>query len=75
MSRDHRTCPFCDAVAGADPFSDLGSLSRDELRATITALNADEVLVSYHRWLLHRRIDRLRAELVNRLRRDLPPEP
>ena len=74
MSRDDRTCPFCDAIAGADPFSDLGSLSRDELRSTVRTLSAEEVLVSYHRWLLHRRIDALRAELVNRLRRDLPPD-
>ena len=50
-------------------FPDLGSLSDQELKDLIAALTKEEVEVSYQRRILHGKIDILRAELVNRLRR------
>ncbi|MCD6726260.1 MAG: hypothetical protein LT070_03375 [Solirubrobacteraceae bacterium] len=52
-----------------DTFPDLGSLDDDELKAYIDRLTAEETEVSYRRRILHGKIDILRAELVNRLRR------
>ena len=51
-------------------FPELGRLDGDSLRALIRTLEDDEHRVSYHRRLLHGRIDILRAELVNRMRRE-----
>ena len=48
---------------------DLDSLSDQELRDLIRDLMEDEREVSYRRRILHGKIDILRAELVNRLRR------
>ena len=48
---------------------DLGSLSDDELKRLIEQLEEEERDVSYRRRLLHGKIDILRAELVNRLRK------
>ena len=52
-----------------DTFPDLGSLSDQELKDLIKQLTAEEMEVSYKRRILHGKIDILRAELVNRLRR------
>ena len=48
---------------------DLGTLSDQELRDLIRELMHEEHEVSYRRRILHGKIDILRAELVNRLRR------
>jgi hypothetical protein len=52
-----------------DTFPDLGSLSDQELKDLINDLTAEEVEISYKRRILHGKIDILRAELVNRLRK------
>jgi hypothetical protein len=52
-----------------DTFPDLGSLSDQELKELIGQLTDNEQEVSYQRRILHGKIDILRAELVNRLRR------
>lgn len=52
-----------------DTFPDLGSLSDPELKELIKQLTEEEMEVSYQRRILHGRIDILRAELVNRLRK------
>ena len=52
-----------------DTFPDLGSLSDPELKGLIDELTEDEQKVSYQRRILHGKIDILRAELVNRLRK------
>ena len=48
---------------------DLDSLSDQELRDLIRDLMDEEREVSYRRRILHGKIDILRAELVNRLRK------
>jgi hypothetical protein len=53
-----------------DTFPDLGSLSDQELKDLIKRLTAEETEVSYKRRILHGKIDVLRAELVNRLRKN-----
>ncbi len=50
-------------------FPDLGALDDGELKQLIEQLTAEENEVSYRRRMLHGKIDILRAELVNRLRR------
>lgn len=52
-----------------ETFPDLGSLGDQELKDLIRQLTEEEQEVSYRRRLLHGKIDILRAELVNRLRR------
>jgi hypothetical protein len=52
-----------------EAFPDLGSLSDAELRELIDKLTEEEEKVSYRRRILHGKIDILRAELVNRLRK------
>ncbi|MBA3300605.1 MAG: hypothetical protein H0T15_01940 [Thermoleophilaceae bacterium] len=52
-----------------DTFPDLGALSDEELKDLIQQLTDEEQEVSYNRRILHGKIDILRAELVNRLRR------
>ena len=52
-----------------EAFPDLGSLSDAELKELIDKLTEEEEKVSYKRRILHGKIDILRAELVNRLRR------
>jgi len=52
-----------------ESFPDLGSLSDAELKDLIDKLTEEEGKVSYRRRILHGKIDILRAELVNRLRR------
>jgi hypothetical protein len=52
-----------------DTVPDLGALSDEELKELIAQLTEDEQEVSYQRRILHGKIDILRAELVNRLRK------
>jgi hypothetical protein len=52
-----------------DTFPDLGALSDQELKDLIQELTEEEHEVSYRRRILHGKIDILRAELVNRLRK------
>jgi hypothetical protein len=52
-----------------ETFPDLGSLTDQELKDVIKEMTDEEIEVSYKRRLLHGKIDILRAELVNRLRR------
>ena len=52
-----------------DTFPDLGALSDQELKGLIDDLTQQEQEVSYERRILHGKIDILRAELVNRLRK------
>jgi hypothetical protein len=52
-----------------DTFPDLGALGDDELKQLIDQLTVQEQEVSYQRRILHGKIDILRAELVNRLRK------
>ncbi len=52
-----------------ETFPDLGALSDQELKELIQDLTAREQDVSYERRILHGKIDILRAELVNRLRK------
>jgi hypothetical protein len=52
-----------------EAFPDLGSLSDSELKDLIDKLTEEEERVSYRRRILHGKIDILRAELVNRLRK------
>jgi len=52
-----------------DSFPDLGALSDHELKEMIHQLTVQEQEVSYERRILHGKIDILRAELVNRLRK------
>jgi len=52
-----------------DNFPDLGTLDDTELKELIKKLTDEEIEVSYQRRILHGKIDILRAELVNRLRK------
>ncbi len=52
-----------------DTFPDLGALTDAELKALIQSLTDEETEISYRRRILHGKIDILRAELVNRLRK------
>jgi hypothetical protein len=52
-----------------DTFPDLGSLNDEELKDLIAQLTEEEQEISYQRRILHGKIDILRAELVNRLRK------
>ncbi len=52
-----------------ETFPDLGALSDSELKDLIAQLTEEEQEVSYQRRIMHGKIDILRAELVNRLRK------
>ena len=52
-----------------DTFPDLGALGDQDLKDLIAELTKQEQEVSYQRRILHGKIDILRAELVNRLRK------
>jgi flagellar motor switch protein FliG len=52
-----------------ETFPDLGSLTDQELKDLIKEMTDEEIEISYRRRILHGKIDILRAELVNRLRR------
>jgi hypothetical protein len=53
-----------------DTFPDLGSLTDPELKDLIKQLTEEEMEISYKRRILHGKIEILRAELVNRLRKE-----
>jgi hypothetical protein len=57
------------AAMSMDTFPDLGSLSDQELKDLIQQLTEEEVDISYKRRILHGKIDILRAELVNRMKK------
>jgi hypothetical protein len=52
-----------------DALPDLATVSDAELKKLIDELTREEQEVSYRRRILHGKIDILRAELVNRLRK------
>ncbi len=52
-----------------ETFPDLGALTDAELKDLISQLTEEEQEVSYQRRIMHGKIDILRAELVNRLRK------
>ena len=52
-----------------ETFPDLSTLTDQELKDLIQQLSEEEQEISYRRRLLHGKIDILRAELVNRLRK------
>ena len=52
-----------------DTFPDLGALQDQELKDLIEELTREEQEVSYRRRILHGKIDILRAELVDRVKR------
>jgi hypothetical protein len=52
-----------------ETFPDLGALTDQELKELIQSLTEEEQELSYRRRILHGKIDILRAELVNRLRK------
>jgi hypothetical protein len=52
-----------------ETFPDLGSLTDHELKDVIRQLTEEETEISYKRRILLGKIDILRAELVNRLRK------
>ena len=52
-----------------EPLPDLASLTDEDLKKLIDDLTHREQEVSFERRILHGKIDILRAELVNRLRR------
>ena len=52
-----------------EPLPDLGTTSDEELKRLIDEYTREEQEVSYRRRILHGKIDILRAELVNRLRK------
>ena len=52
-----------------ETFPDLGSLTDPELKDLIKQLTEEEMEISYKRRIMHGKIDILRAELVNRLRK------
>ena len=52
-----------------EPLPDLASLNDEDLKRLIDEYTKEEQEVSYRRRILHGKIDILRAELVNRLRK------
>src|ERR1700756_1164870 len=69
-SRAHAFDPAEDGRSNSmDTFPDLGSLTDQELKDLIKQLTEEEMEISYRRRILHGKIDILRAELVNRLRK------
>ncbi len=58
------------ASRAMDTFPDLSSMNDLELKELIKALTEEENDISYKRRILHGKIDILRAELVNRMRKD-----
>ena len=52
-----------------EPLPDLGSLADDDLKELIDDLEREENEISYRRRILHGKIDILKAELQDRLKR------
>lgn len=55
---------------GGDALLDLEKKSNDELRQLLDQLYEEEQKISYRRRVLHGKIDILRAELVNRMKKE-----
>src|ERR1700739_3379274 len=69
-SRAHAFDPVEDGRDNSmDTFPDLGSLTDQELKDLIKQLTEEGMDISYRRGMPHGKIDILRAELVNRLRK------
>jgi hypothetical protein len=68
IAKDHHPAVAGRSI-GMDTFPDLGSLTDQELKDLIKQLTEEEMEISYRRRILHGKIDILRAELVNRLRK------
>src|SRR3954470_766464 len=64
-----RASPFQPRGPRMETFPDLGALTDQELKELIQQLTEEEQELSYRRRILHGKIDILRAELVNRLRK------
>ena len=58
-----------DGKDAVEPLPDLASLSDDELKELIDDLENEENEISYRRRILHGKIDILKAELQDRLKR------
>jgi len=58
-----------DGKDAVEPLPDLASLSDDELKELIDGLEKEENEISYRRRILHGKIDILKAELQDRLKR------
>src|SRR3954452_19063730 len=68
-SRLYSPIPMAEEDLAYDSFPDLGALSDEELKQLIQRHTEEEQEVSYRRRILPGKIDILRAELVNRLRK------
>jgi hypothetical protein len=69
LTRNAGGFEMADDDSSYDSFPDLGALSDEELKGLIQQHTEQEQEVSYKRRILHGKIDILRAELVNRLRK------
>jgi anti-sigma-K factor RsiG len=69
LTRDAGGTEMAEEDLSYDSFPDLGALSDEELKGLIQRHTEEEQEVSYKRRILHGKIDILRAELVNRLRK------
>jgi hypothetical protein len=58
-----------DGKDAVEPLPDLASLSDDELKELIDDLEKEENEISYRRRILHGKIDILKAELQDRLKK------
>jgi hypothetical protein len=58
-----------DGKDAVEPLPDLASLSDDDLKELIDGLEKEENEISYRRRILHGKIDILKAELQDRLKR------
>jgi hypothetical protein len=58
-----------DGKDAVEPLPDLASLSDDELKELIDGLEKEENEISYRRRILHGKIDILKAELQDRLKK------
>jgi hypothetical protein len=61
--------PALDGKDAVEPLPDLASLSDDELKELIDGLEKEENEISYRRRILHGKIDILKAELQDRLKK------
>jgi anti-sigma-K factor RsiG len=61
--------PAFDGKDAVEPLPDLASLPDDELKGLIDELEKEENEISYRRRILHGKIDILKAELQDRLKR------
>ena len=55
-------------IPGDERLLDLDAMSIEELRSMLEELTSEELEVSYHRRVLHGKMDILRAEIVRRVK-------